>query len=431
MNDEFDTVVEGIQKTFNDFKEKNDQRLEQIEKNGKADPLLEEQITKMSTRMDELDAAKDELEKAQTALARKSSHADTGEGSKLEQKASEFAHLVAKQRGIQVDDKFGANELAAYRKHFFGMLRKGDSYANQPESMKALSVGSDPDGGYTVDPDTNGRIIEKIFESSPMRSVASVQTIGTDALEGLYDLNEASAGWVNETGSRPSTNTPQLGQWRIPVHELYADAPATQKILDDSMVNLEQWLSMKVADKFTRIENAAFVNGSGVGQPRGFLTYPDGTTLPGTIEQKDSGVNGGFATDGTGGDVLLDVIYAMKQSYRSGARWVMPRGVTAEVRKIKDGQGNYIWAPGIAAGQPASLLGYNVVEFEDMPDLATGSLSMAFANFGEGYQIVDRQGIRVLRDPYTNKPYVHFYTVKRTGGDVLNFEAIKIVNFSA
>ena len=197
------------------------------------------------------------------------------------------------------------------------------------------------------------------------------------------------------------------------------------------MVNLEQWLSMKVADKFTRIENAAFVNGSGVGQPRGFLTYPDGTTLPGTIEQKDSGVNGGFATDGTGGDVLLDVIYAMKQSYRSGARWVMPRGVTAEVRKIKDGQGNYIWAPGIAAGQPASLLGYNVVEFEDMPDLATGSLSMAFANFGEGYQIVDRQGIRVLRDPYTNKPYVHFYTVKRTGGDVLNFEAIKIVNFSA
>ena len=292
MNDEFDTVVEGIQKTFNDFKEKNDQRLEQIEKNGKADPLLEEQITKMSTRMDELDAAKDELEKAQTALARKSSHADTGEGSKLEQKASEFAHLVAKQRGIQVDDKFGANELAAYRKHFFGMLRKGDAYANQPESMKALSVGSDPDGGYTVDPDTSGRIIEKVFESSPMRSVASIQTIGTDALEGLYDLNEASAGWVNETGSRPGTNTPKLGQWRIPVHELYSNPAATQKILDDSMVNLEQWLSMKVADQFTRVENAAFVNGSGVDQPRGFLTYPDGTTLPGTIEQKNSGANG-------------------------------------------------------------------------------------------------------------------------------------------
>lgn len=296
---------------------------------------------------------------------------------------------------------------------------------------KALSVGSDPEGGYVVYPDMSGQIVQKVFETSPMRAYASIQTISTDALEGIFDLNEASFGWVEETESRSETNTPDIGRWRIPVHEMYAFPFATQKLLDDAAIDMENWLSMKVADKFARAEADAFVNGSGVGQPRGFLTYSDGTTLPGTIEQFDTGVNGAYAAAPDGGDVLIDALYGLKAPYRANATWFMNRATTKLTRKLKDSDGAYLWSPGIAAGQPATLLGYPVAAFEDMPDPATGSLSVAVGDMRAAYQIVDRIGIRVLRDALTNKPYIGLYTVKRVGGDVVNFEAVKLVKFQA
>lgn len=429
MAEEIKEVVESLKKSWHDYTKANDERLEQIEKTGKVNPLTEEKLSKMDNRLNELDSLKTQIEQLETQAARKGVAADDGQGDKAEAKARHFEAMCSKARGVQPEGKFGAKELDEYRSAFQMFMRKGDMMGM--DAQKALSVGTDPDGGYTVEPDTSGRIVQKIFETSPMRQVANVQTIGTDALEGLYDLDEADAGWVGETASRPSTDTPKLAKWRIPVHEMYANPAATQKILDDSMINLEQWLAGKVSDKFARKENAAFVNGDGVGKPRGFLTYPDGTSLPGTIERLQTGANGGFATDGSGGDVLINTIYGMKQGYRSGSRWMMPRDVTAAVRKIKDSDGQYLWQPGIAAGQPATLLGFPVLEFEDMPELGTGSLSMAFGNMAEAYQIVDRQGIRVLRDPYTNKPYIHFYTVKRVGGDVINFEAVKLVEFAS
>lgn len=428
MAEDIKDVIEGLGRTFEEFKTKNDERLAQIEKDGKADPLLEDQVNKMSTRMGELEDVKSRLEQAETTLARKHLGGG-GDTDKMEEKARQFAAMTAKNRGVQPQENFSAKDLQEYRSAFLQMMRKGDLVSL--DAQKALSVGSDPDGGYVVEPDTSGRIVQKIFETSPMRQVASIQTIGTDALEGLYDLDEASSGWVGETAARPETDTPKLAKWRIPVHEIYAEPQATQKILDDNMIDLEAWLQAKVSDKFARTENAAFVNGDGVNKPRGFLTYGDGTTIPGTIERFSTGVAGGFAVSGAGGDVLLDTIYGLKQNYRSGARWFMPRSATAEVRKIKDADGTYLWQPGIAAGQPASLLGFSVLEFEDMPDIAADSLSIAFGDMGQAYQIVDRMGIRVLRDPYTNKPYIKFYTTKRVGGDVLNFEALKIVQFSA
>ena len=394
---DFNKVVEDLGKTFHEFQSKNDERLAQIEKNGKADPLLEEQLTKMNAKMDELGEVKSRLDLAETALARKSVAATDGRSDEKQEKADRFAHMVAKERGIpaaEIAKEFGMEGLAEYKKHFGNWMRKGDSYANQPNAMKSLSVGSDPDGGYFVEPDTSGRIVTKIFETSPMRQVANVMTIGTDALEGIYDLDEADAGWVGETEARTETGTPKVAAWRIPVHEMYAEPRITQKLLDDSMVNVEAWLADKVSSKFARQENAAFVNGDGIGKPRGFLTYADGTTLPGTIEQNATGVSGGFATGGAGADILMDAIYGIKQGYRSGSRWFMPRTATAEVRKLKDADGTYLWQPGISAGQPATLLGYSVIEFEDMPDIAADSLSIAFGDMNEAYQIVDRVGVQ-------------------------------------
>jgi HK97 family phage major capsid protein len=428
MAEELKTIVNELGSAFEEFKKANDERVKQIEEKGSADGLLTEKVEKLNAEINRLDEMKSKLDQIETAMAKKSA-SETDAPSDMDKKAADFEKLMAKRRGIPAAGEFKGSDLVAYKAAFHEWMRKGD-HASM-DAQKALSVGSDPDGGYLVDPDTTGRIVEKVFESSPMRQVASVQTIGTDALEGVYDLNEAAAGWVSETGSRPETNTPELGKWRIPVEELYANPAATQKVLDDSMVNLEQWLAGKVADKLARVENAAFVNGDGVGKPRGFLTYASGTTLPGTIERFETGVNGGFATGGSGGDVLIDAVYGTKMAYRNGARWFMNRTTTAAVRKIKDSDGMYLWQPGLSAGQPASVLGFPVLEFEDMPDPATDSLSIAFGNMGEAYQIVDRQGIRILRDPYTNKPYVHFYTTRRTGGDVLNFEAIKLIEFTA
>lgn len=429
MTDEVKDVKSAIKElgtTFEQFKQANDERIAQIEAKGHADPILTEKVEKLSSVLGDMDELKSRLEKAETVAARR----NKGEvPDDADEKAMKWAEGIAKARGVQVDGDFSADDLKSYRAAFTEYMRKGRTA--EELHAKALSVGSDPDGGYTVEPDTNGRIVTKVFETSAMRQYAAQQTIGTDALEGLFDLEEAASGWVGETQSRPETNTPKLAKWRIPVHELYAFPFATQKLLDDSQVNLESWLAGKVSEKFARDENTAFVNGDGTGKPRGFLTYPDGTTLPGTVEQFDSGANGAFVAAPNGGDVLLDAIYGMKSAYRANARFFMNRSVLAAVRKLKNSDGDYLWSPGLAANQPSMLLGYGVGEFEDMPDLGTGSLSIAFANFAEGYQIVDRAGIRVLRDPYTNKPYIGFYTTKRTGGDVVNFEAIKLINFQA
>jgi len=425
MSDEIKAAVgavEQLHKAFEEFKSTSN------ENESKRDAVLEEKLAKIEADMDAAQKIADEA--ALAAKRAQRSAVDAGEpGIDLDAKALAWAKGIARQRGTDVHE-YGAKDLDAYKAAFDRYLRKDDR-ALTPDETKALSVGSDPDGGYVVNPDLSGRIVMKVFETSPMRAYASIQTISTDALEGLFDLEEAASGWVAETDTRAETTTPQVGKWRIPVHELYAKPKATQKLLDDAEINMEAWLASKVSEKFARDEAAAFVNGNGVGKPRGFLTYADGTTLPGTIEQFDTGANGAFASAPGGADVLLSALYGLKQQYRANATWFMNRTTTGLVRRLKDSNGEFVWSPGIAAGQPATLLGYPVAAFEDMPDPATGSLSIAVGDMREGYQIVDRIGIRTLRDPYSAKPYVEFYTTKRVGGDVVNFEAVKIINFQA
>jgi HK97 family phage major capsid protein len=421
-------AVDALHAGFEEFKKANDERLAQIEKKGSADVVTEAKLQKIEADLEKAQKIADEAVLASKRQSRIVTD-ERGEVVDLDRKAQEWASMNARRRGA-VAGSFGAADMDDYKTAFDTFLRKGEELMG-PDERKALSVGTDPDGGYVVNPDLSGRIVMKVFETSPMRAYASIQVISSDALEGLFDLNEASSGWVGETDSRAETNTPQLGKWRIPAHELYAKPKATQKLLDDASINMEAWLASKVAEKFARDEANAFVVGNGVNKPRGFLTFPSGTTLPGTIERFDTGVNGAFAAAPNGGDVLINALYGLKQQYRANATWFMNRATLKLTRKLKDSDGAYLWSPGIAAGQPASLLGYPVASFEDMPDPATDSLSIAVGDMREAYQIVDRLGIRTLRDPYSAKPYVEFYTTKRVGGDVVNFEAIKLIEFTS
>ena len=431
MAEEIKQAVEAVKQVnvaFEEFKRANDARLAEIEKKGAADPLLEEKLKRIDADLDRAQRVADEAALAAKRQSRVVTD-EKGDRIDLDAKAADWAGMLARRRGETVP-AFDAAGLDSYKAAFDRFLRKGEEVMSVDE-RKALSVGTDPDGGYVVNPDLSGRIVMKVFETSPMRAYASIQVISSDALEGLFDLDEAASGWVGETDSRAETNTPVLGKWRIPTHELYAKPKATQKLLDDASINMEAWLASKVAEKFGRDESNAFVVGNGSNKPRGFLTYSSGTTLPGTIEQFPTGSSGAYAAAPNGGDVLINALYGLKAQYRANATWFMNRATLTATRKVKDSDGAYLWSPGIAAGQPATLLGYPVASFEDMPDPASNSLSVAVGDMREAYQIVDRLGIRTLRDPYSAKPYVEFYTTKRVGGDVVNFEAIKLVRFGA
>lgn len=429
MDIELKDALAAQTKTFEEFKSANDAMQAEIKRLGAADVVTVEKVEKLSKALDEqgdrLKAAQKHAEEVEAKMNRAGLGHNGGPAMEAEQKA-------AVSFGRQVGQDMSVEDFRDYKRGFDTYLRKGD--ATPAAERKALSVGSDPDGGYLVTPDTSGRIIAKLYESSPMRQLASIVTIGTDTYEGLIDNGEASAGWVGETATRTETTTPQLGKWLIPVAEMYAMPSATQKVLDDAVLDLESWLSMKVADKFARVENSAFVNGDGVAKPRGLLTYTMSSTVDatrpwGSFQYVATGTSGGFGTTTNGTDKLLDVIYSLKSGHRNNARWFMNRGTVGGVRKIKDGQGNYAWQPSTQIGQPATLLGFPVAEGEDMPAIAADSFSIAFGDFAETYQIVDRVGISVLRDPYTSKGSVLFYSRKRVGGGAIHFEAVKFLKF--
>ena len=363
--------VEGINQAFEDFKAANDQKIDDLATKGAVDVLVDEKLVKINDAMSKHQTRLDEWELSQKRQSK--TYVDK-DGNEIDMDAK--AQKWAETRGHR--GEFNHEGMTEYKNKFGQYLRKGDQIMGADE-LKSLSVGSDPDGGYTVHPDMGGSISKKIFDTSPMRAYASVQVIGTDALEGMYDDDEASASWVGETDSRAATDTPQMGV-----------------------------------------------------KPRGFTTYTDGTSIREQVEQIDTGINGDFPAAPAGGDVLITALYKLKSVYRARASWFMNRATMAATRKEKDSNGAYLWSPGIAAGQPATLLGYSVAPaFEDMADIATGSLSIAVGDMASAYQIVERQGTRVLRDPYSNKPYVGFYTVRRCGGGLINGEAIKLINFQA
>lgn len=386
-------AADALMRAFEEFKSANDARLSAIERT-RADVLLEEKV-------DRIDRA-------------------IGEQKLLIERTA----LAGRRPGLAADPVLSEQKSA-----WSAYLRRGDISALTQLESKALSAGSDPDGGYIAPPELDRMIESRLRQVSPMRGIATVRTTGANVFKKPISLTAAGTGWVAEAGARTETTSPTLSLMEFPTAELYANLAATQTLLDDSFVNLEDWIAGEVEEAFAGQERAAFVSGDGADKPRGFLDYDmvaEGSHVWGKIGYVATGVDGAFAsTDPV--DKVIDLIYAPKAQFRQNARFVMNRKTVSAVRKLKDGDGHYVWEPNEAGG--ATLLGYSITELEDMPDISVDSVSIAFGDFARGYLIVDRAGVRVLRDPYSAKPYVLFYVTKRVGGGVQNFDAIKALKF--
>ena len=310
-----------------------------------------------------------------------------------------------------------------------GYLRRGAVH-----EIKSLTAGVPADGGYAVPRQIDAAIARVLTEISPIRALAQVVQTGSAGYRKLVTLGGTASGWVGETAARPETDTPEFAEIAPPTGELYANPAASQAMLDDAGFDLEAWLASEIALEFARAEGAAFVNGSGVNQPRGFLAAPtssagDAARAFGTLQYLGTGDAAGL---GSAAEIaLIDLVHALKAGHRQGASFVMNSATLAEIRKLKTDDGAFLWQPGLVEGQPDRLLGYPVVEAEDMPDVAAGTCPIAFGNFRHGYLIAERSATQVLRDPFTNKPFVHFYATKRVGGQVLDSNAIKLLKIEA
>jgi HK97 family phage major capsid protein len=384
--------------TFESFKESNDEKLAELEGRLGADVLTTEKVERISRALDEQKRAIDTL-------------------------------ALKKMRPVLGRD--GQPAASEHKSAFEAYMRQGDDRLLRSLDAKAMSYGSGQDGGYLVPPETETEIGKRLSTLSPIRAIASVRQVSAAVLKKPFSVSGPAVGWVAETAARPQTNTATLAELQFPTMELYAMPAATASLLEDAVVDLDQWISSEVEAAFAEQEGAAFVSGDGNSKPKGFLSYDkvaESAWEWGKVGYTLTGVAGALPAEDAS-DVLIDTIYALKAGYRQNANWVMNRKTQAAIRKLKDGDGNYLWQPPAAPGQKAMLMGFPLVEAEDMPDIGNDATPVAFGDFGRGYLVVDRAGVRVLRDPYSAKPYVLFYTTKRVGGGVQDFDAIKLLKF--
>ncbi|GAC1333133.1 MAG: phage major capsid protein [Beijerinckiaceae bacterium] len=394
-------AFEDFNRAFAAYQETNDTRLAEIESKLGPDVVTQEKLARIDT---ELDTTKRRLDRINLERSRPK---------------------LAGERGPS--DHAGREHKAA-----FGLyMRAGEAPGLKALEEKALSAGSGPDGGYLVPQPVEQDILKRMANISPIRSIASVRSISASSLRMAFSTVGPAAGWVGETDPRPQTATQTIADMTFGAMELYAMPAATQTLLDDAVVDIEQWIADEVAIVFAEQEGTAFVVGDGINKPKGFLAYPkvaQSSWTWGELGYVVSGAAGAFASSNPS-DELFDLIYALKSGYRQNAKFVMNRKTQAAIRKFKTSDGDYVWQPPMSADAYATLVGFPIVEAEDMPDIGSDSFSIAFGDFQRGYIVVDRLGIRVLRDPFSAKPYVLFYTTKRVGGGVQDFDAIKLLKF--
>lgn len=377
---------------FEEFKRTNDQRLGEIEKRGTADGLLEGKLDRLNAVLD-------------------------GQKAALDRAKAERARPAIEGKG-QIDD-------GEYKEAFSAYVKRGEE--------KALSIGVPTDGGYVVPGEVETEITRLMTHISPIRAIAGVRQVSGAVYKRPITVTGPQTGWVGETASRPTTTSQTLAELSYPTTELYAMPAATSAFLDDAAVDVGQWIADEVNAAFAAQETTAFVNGDGTNKPSGFLS---GTKVAetswawGSLGYLATGTSGALPSSHAS-DILIDLVYALKAGYRQNASWVMNRKTQGALRKLKDADGNYLWQPAAAADGRASFMGFPLVEAEDMPNIAANSFSIAFGDFKRGYLIVDRQGVSVLRDPFSAKPYVLFYTTKRVGGGIADYDAIKLLKFGA
>ncbi len=376
---------------FEEFKATNDQRLKEIEKRGSADGLIEGKLERLNRVIDGHKAAMDRLsaERARPALEGKGSGLPGGE----------------------------------YKEAFSAYVKHGEE--------KALQIGVNADGGYVVPAEVETEITRLMTHISPIRAIAGVRQVSGSVYKRPITVTGPATGWVGEAAARPTTNSQTLAELSYPTTELYAMPAATSAFLDDAAVDVGQWIADEVNAAFAAQETTAFVTGDGANKPNGFLNatkVAESSWSWGNLGYLATGVSGALPASNAS-DILIDLVYALKAGYRQNASWVMNRRTQGALRKLKDADGNYLWQPAAAADGRASFMGFPLVEAEDMPNIAANSFSLAFGDFKRGYLIVDRQGVSVLRDPFSSKPYVLFYTTKRVGGGVADFDAIKLLKF--
>ena len=385
---------------FEAFKDANDERLAQIEQRMSADVVTADKVDRINRAVDETKARLDEM----TLKARRPRL--TGE----------------------------ADPAPAAREHktaFESYVRKGETQGLFDIEAKSMSIGSGPDGGYLVPQETETEIGRRLSAASPIRAISGIRQVSTAVYKKPFAITGAATGWVGETATRPETAAPTLAELQFPAMELYAMPAATQALLDDAAVNLDDWIADEVQQAFADQESTAFVTGNGTNKPKGFLGYTnvaDASWTWGNLGYIATATAGAFPASNPS-DKLIDLAYALKSGYRQNANWVMNRKTQSVIRKFKDSTGDYLWQPAASADGKSTLLNFPITESEDVPDIATDSFALAFGDFARGYLVVDRVGVRILRDPYSSKPYVLFYTTKRVGGGVQNFEAIKLMKF--
>ncbi len=338
----------------------------------------------------------------------------------LDQKSARLGRPALSTASAELD--------GTHQKAFDAYLRSGDDDALRGLVLegKSMNTAVNSDGGYLVDPQTAETIKGVLSSTASIRAIANVVNVEASSFDVLVDQNDTGAGWANETSSTAETGTPTIERISIPLYELNALPKISQRLLDDAAFDIEGWLAKRIADKFARAEASAFINGDGVDKPRGILDHTqveDSTWAWGSLGYVFTGV-----ADNIGdGDKLIDLVYALGAEYRAGASFVMNSKTAGALRKLKDNDGRHLWADGFAQAEPARLLGYPVLIAEDMPDIGTGTVPIAFGDFGAGYTIAERPDLRVLRDPFSAKPHVLFYATKRVGGDVSDFAAIKLL----
>ncbi len=401
---ELKDILENIGKSFEEYKKTNDARYEELKKGtGNAG----EYETKLARIEEDLQKKERQLSDIEAKLNRPG-----------------FAGMSPVEQA-----------KAEHKKAFDAFVRKGITDGLADLQFKAVQVGVDADGGYAVPEEMSQTIYSMLEAHSPMRTVCDVRTVGTEDVKQLVDIGGVTSGWVAETAARPVTNSPQLTVVTPTFGEIYAQPSATQKAMDDIFFDVENWLTTSIEREFSKQENIAFTSGNGTNKPKGILaatmaTTDDNTRAFGTFQYLKTGVAAGMPATNPS-DLLIDLVSALKTRYYWNSRFMLNRQTLAVIRKWKDGQQNYLWQPGLQSGEPNSILGYPYVYNDDFPSIGANALCLAFGDFREAYIILDRVGIRLLRDPYTNKPYVNFYVTKRVGNMLLNTEAVKFVKCEA